>query len=63
MIRLGESLMEWQLAWDILYPLIILGFIIGIVFMVITGAVRLGWMLAPYVFIGALLLWFFNLGG
>ena len=38
-------------------------FIIGIVFMVITGAVRLGWMLAPYVFIGALLLWFFNLGG
>ena len=55
--------MEWQLAWDILYPLILLGFIIGIVFMVITGAVRLGWMLAPYVFIGALLLWFFNLGG
>jgi hypothetical protein len=35
-----------------------MGFTIGVVVLVMTSAVRLGWMLAPYIFIGAFILWF-----
>jgi hypothetical protein len=44
--------------WDLLQYLIILGFVIGVTVMVITSALRLGWMLAPYIFIGAFIIWF-----
>lgn len=43
--------------WDVLQGLIIVGFTIGVVVLVMTSAVRLGWMLAPYIFIGAFILW------
>jgi len=47
-------------AWDLLSVLIVTGFMIGIVFAVVVGAVRIGWQLAPYILIGAALLWFFG---
>ena len=43
--------------WDLLQYLIILGFVIGVTVMVITSAIRLGWMIAPYIFIGAFIIW------
>lgn len=49
-----------QLAWDALYPLIVLGFSIGITFAILAGSIRIGWKLAPYIFIGAALIWFFG---
>ena len=51
---------DLQLAWDILQPLIILGFTVGVVLAVIAGAIKIGWQLAPYIFVGAALLWFFG---
>ena len=48
------------LAWDMLQYLVIIGFTIGVVFAVMFGAIRIGWQYAPYIFIGALLLWFFG---
>jgi hypothetical protein len=56
-----EITMEIELVysqWDVLMSLIILGFTIGVVVLVMTSAVRLGWMLAPYIFIGAFIIWF-----
>ena len=52
---------DFQLAWMTLEPLIYLGFTIGIVLAVVVGAIRIGWSLAPWIFIAAALLWF--LGG
>jgi hypothetical protein len=49
-----------QAAWDILQVLIIAGFTIGVVFAVIFAAIKIGWKLAPWVFVGAALLWFFG---
>jgi hypothetical protein len=43
--------------WDLLQYLIILGFVIGVTVMVITSAIRLGWMIAPYIFVGAFIIW------
>lgn len=48
--------------WDALQYLIILGVMIGAVVMVVTSALRLGWMLAPYIFIGAFIVWFVSGG-
>jgi hypothetical protein len=44
--------------WDVLQGLIIVGFMIGVSVMVITSAIRLGWMIAPYIFVGAFIVWF-----
>jgi len=49
-----------QLAWELLQPLILLGFTIGVVAAVVIGAIRIGWQLAPWIFLGAALLWFFG---
>ena len=49
-----------QLAWDVIQPLIILGFTIGVVLAIVVGAAKIGWKLAPWIFIGAGLLWFFG---
>jgi hypothetical protein len=46
--------------WDVLTSLIIMGFTIGVVLMVVSSALRLGWMLAPYIFIGAFIVWFIS---
>jgi len=47
-------------AWDVLSVLIVSGFMIGIVLAVVAGAIKIGWQLAPYIFVGALILWFFG---
>ena len=47
-------------AWDALSVLIVTGFMIGIVFAVVAGAIKIGWQLAPYIFVGALILWIFG---
>ena len=52
--------MSLDLAWATLEPLIALGFLIGVVLAVVFGAIRIGWQLAPFVFVGALLVWFFG---
>jgi hypothetical protein len=49
---------EVALMWDIIQPLIIIGFLIGITVMVIVSCLRLGWILAPYIFVGAFIVWF-----
>jgi len=49
-----------SLAWDMLQYLIIVGFVIGVVLAVVGGAIRIGWQFAPWIFIGAMLLWFFG---
>ena len=51
---------SFDLAWFTLEQLIILGVTIGIVLAVIGGAIRIGWQFAPWIFIGALLVWFFG---
>mgnify|MGYP001066303239 CR=1 FL=1 len=49
---------DFQLAWDMLQPLIIAGFTIGVVMAIIFGAIKIGWQFAPYIFLGAMLVWF-----
>lgn len=49
-----------QLAWELLQPLILMGFTIGVVIAVVIGAARIGWQLAPWIFLGAAMLWFFG---
>ena len=51
---------DLALAWDILVPLIVMGFTIGIVLAIVFGAIKIGWQYAPYFFVGALLIWFFS---
>tara|TARA_R110001592_G_scaffold361023_1_gene670705 strand:- start:1808 stop:2011 length:204 start_codon:yes stop_codon:yes gene_type:complete len=43
--------------WESLEPLIIAGFAIGVVFAIVFGAIKIGWRFAPYVFIGAMMVW------
>ena len=43
--------------WDIIQPLIINGFLIGIWMMVVVSCIRLSWILAPYIFVGAFIVW------
>jgi len=45
-------------AWDVLSVLIVMGFTIGVVVAIVVGAIRIGWQLAPWLFVGALLIWF-----
>jgi prepilin signal peptidase PulO-like enzyme (type II secretory pathway) len=51
---------DLSLAWEALVPLIAVGFTIGVVLAVIFGAIKIGWNFAPYIFVGALLVWFFG---
>ena len=52
---------DFQAAWEVLVFLLSVGFVLGVILAVIFGAIRIGWKLAPFVFVGALLVWF--LGG
>jgi hypothetical protein len=45
---------------EILFDLVVAGFLIGVVLAVVAGAIKIGWQLAPYIFIGAALVWFFG---
>lgn len=51
---------DLAMAWDVLVPLIMFGFTIGVVLAVIFGAIKIGWQFAPYIFAFALLVWFLS---
>jgi len=46
--------------WDIISVLVVSGLMIGIVAAVIFGAIRIGWQLAPWIVVGAFLIWMFG---
>ena len=46
--------------WDIISVLVIAGLMIGIVCAVIFGAIRIGWQLAPWIIVGAFVVWFLS---
>lgn len=52
---------QWDIFWATLEPLIILGITVGVVLAVMFGAVRIGWKFAPWIVLGAMLVWFFSL--
>ena len=47
--------------WDVISLLAIIGLMMGIVFAVLAGAIRIGWQLAPWIVAGAFIIWL--LGG
>jgi len=47
--------------WDVISLLAIIGLMMGIVFAVLVGAIRIGWQLAPWIVAGAFIIWL--LGG
>ena len=49
-----------QAAWAVLQILLMTGFVFGVIVAVIVGAIKIGWNLAPYIVIGAALVWFFG---
>lgn len=51
---------DFGLAWDFLLPLIMLGVTIGVTLSVVFGFAKIGLKFAPYIVVGALLIWFFN---
>lgn len=53
---------DFQLAWDVLQPLIMFGVTVGVSLAVIFGFIKIGFKLAPYIVVGALLVWFFSNG-
>lgn len=44
---------------ETLIDLIRIGFVLGVTLAVIVAAARVGWILAPYLFLAAILVWFF----
>jgi hypothetical protein len=46
--------------WDIMSVLIVAGLMLGITAAVIFGAIRIGWQLAPWIVIGAFVVWFLS---
>ena len=46
--------------WDVMSVLIVLGLMIGIVLAVTIGTIRIGWNLAPWIVIGAFIVWFLS---
>jgi len=51
---------DLEFVWMIILGLIIIGVSIGITVAVVVSFLRLGWKLAPYIAIGAALIWFFG---
>lgn len=51
---------QFEAGWPLLQTLIIFGFTIGVILAVVVGAIRVGWKLAPYIFVGAAFLYFFG---
>jgi len=52
---------DLQMMWDVIVPLIITGFCIGVVFSVIAGSIRIGWKFAPYILVFAFLIWWISI--
>lgn len=52
--------MELNQAVDILTVLITIGFMLGVILTVMAAAARIGWMLAPYLFFVAAIVWLFS---
>ena len=48
------------LACEVLKPLIIGGVSAGVFLAVVFGAIKIGWKYAPWIVVGALLIWFFG---
>lgn len=46
--------------WEMLQGLMTLGIIIGIVFAVIFGSIKLGWKFAPWIVGASMLVWFLS---
>ena len=46
--------------WDIMSVLIVAGLMLGIVGAVLFGAIRIGWQLAPWIVVGAFVVWFLS---
>ena len=46
--------------WDVISVLVVFGLMIGISAAVIIGAVRIGWQLAPWIVVGAFLVWWLS---
>lgn len=51
---------DFALAWDYLLPLIMLGVSIGVTLSVVFGFAKIGLKFAPYIVVGAMLIWFFS---
>ena len=51
---------DFNLAWDVLQPLIYAGVTIGVVAAIIFGAIKIGWQFAPWIVGLAFLVWFFG---
>ena len=51
---------DFALAWDVLQPLIVLGFTIGVVLAVVFASIRFGIKHATWIVIASLLIWFFS---
>lgn len=47
-------------AMSLLIILASIGFMIGVVVAVIIASARIGWILAPWLFVSAALVWFFS---
>lgn len=43
--------------WDIISVLAVVGLMLGIVFAVLIGAIRIGWRLAPWIVTAAFIIW------
>ena len=43
--------------WDIISVLVITGLMLGIIGAVVIGAVRIGWQMAPWIVVGAFVVW------
>jgi len=46
-------------TWDVISTLLVIGLMIGFVSAVVAGSIRIGWNLAPWIVICALLVWIF----
>ena len=44
--------------WDVITVLVISGLMLGIIGAVFIGAVRIGWQMAPWIVVGAFVVWF-----
>lgn len=51
---------DFESAWSILVMLAMVGFTAAVVVAVIAGAVRVGWTMAPWILIGAFIIWLIN---
>ena len=46
-------------VWEVISILLVTGLMLGVVSAVVAGSIRIGWNLAPWIVICALLVWVF----